>query len=396
MLANRVNEITISTTMMVAAEAKKLKAKGVDIIDLSVGEPDFHTPNQIKDAGKIAIDENRTRYTLNQGTVELRTAIAQKLKRENNLEYTLNEIIVSNGAKQSVFNSIFALINPGDEVIISAPYWVSYPSMISLAGGKSVVIHTDETTGFKITPDMLLKVITEKTKLLIICNPSNPTGAVYTQKELSDLADIVINYNLYVLADEIYEKLVYDEARFFSFASVAPELKDRTIVVNGVSKSYAMTGWRVGYAAASEDIISAMNKIQSHTTSHASSISQHAAIEAIAGSQHVIKEMLNEFKERRDFFLNAISSINGINCYKPDGSFYLFPNITFYLNKKYNNKKIETSIDLAMFLLSESHVAVVPGSAFGGEGYLRMSYSTSMNNLKEAFNRIKLGLEKIL
>lgn len=396
MLANRVNEITISPTMMVAAEAKKLKARGVDIIDLSVGEPDFHTPNQIKDAGKIAIDENRTRYTLNQGTVELRTAIAQKLKRENNLEYTLNEIIVSNGAKQSVFNSIFALINPGDEVIISAPHWVSYPSMISLAGGKSVVIHTDETTGFKITPDMLLRVITEKTKLLIICNPSNPTGAVYTQKELSDLADIVIKYNLYVLADEIYEKLVYDEARFFSFASVAPELKNRTIVVNGVSKSYAMTGWRVGYAAASEDIISAMNKIQSHTTSHASSISQHAAIEAIAGSQHVIKEMLNEFKERRDFFLNAISSINGINCYKPDGSFYLFPNITFYLNKKYNNKKIETSIDLAMFLLSESHVAVVPGSAFGGEGYLRMSYSTSMNNLKEAFNRIKLGLEKIL
>lgn len=396
MLANRVNEITISPTMMVAAEAKKLKAKGVDIIDLSVGEPDFHTPNQIKDAGKIAIDENKTRYTLNQGTVELRTAIADKLKRENNLEYTLNEIIVSNGAKQSVFNSIFALINPGDEVIISAPYWVSYPSMISLAGGKSVVIHTDETTGFKITPDMLLKVITEKTKLLIICNPSNPTGAVYAQKELSNLADIVIKNNLYVLADEIYEKLVYDEARFFSFASVAPELKDRTIVVNGVSKSYAMTGWRVGYAAASEDIISAMNKIQSHTTSHASSISQHAAIEAIAGSQHVIKEMLNEFKERRDFFLNAISSINGINCYKPDGSFYLFPNITFYLNKKYNNKKIETSIDLAMFLLSESHVAVVPGSAFGGEGYLRMSYSTSMNNLKEAFNRIKLGLEKIL
>ncbi len=394
MLANRVNEIAISPTMMVAAEAKKLKAEGVDIIDLSVGEPDFHTPLNIKESGKEAIDENKTRYTLNQGTVELRTAIAAKLKRENNLDYKLNEIIVSSGAKQSVFNSIFALVNPGDEVIIAAPYWVSYPAMISLAGGKSVVIQTDETTGFKITPDMLSKAITEKTKLLILCNPSNPTGAVYTHKELDDLAEIVIKNKCYVLADEIYEKLVYDESEFISFASLTPEIKKQTIVVNGISKSYAMTGWRIGYTAANEEIISAINKIQSHTTSHASSISQHAAIEAIAGPQYVITEMLKEFKERRDFLFHALTSIKGILCIKPDGAFYLFPNVKYYIKNKSVSNNLENSFDFAMYLLNEAHIATVPGSAFGSEGYLRMSYSTSMENLKEAFYRMKKLLEK--
>lgn len=393
MLANRVNEIAISPTMMVAAEAKKLKAEGVDIIDLSVGEPDFHTPLNIKESGKEAIDENKTRYTLNQGTIELRTAIAAKLKRENNLDYSLNEIIVSSGAKQSVFNSIFALVNPGDEVIIAAPYWVSYPAMISLAGGKSVVIQTDETTEFKVTPEMLLKSVSDKTKLLIICNPSNPTGAVYTRNELSDLADVIIKNKLYVLADEIYEKLVYDESKFISFASLSPEIKKRTIVVNGISKSYAMTGWRIGYTAASEDIISAINKIQSHTTSHASSISQHAAIEAIAGPQYVITEMLKEFKERRDYLFNAINSVNGITCFKPQGAFYLFPNVKYFLNNQISDFKLKTSFDFAMYLLNEAYIATVPGSAFGSEGYLRMSYSTSMENLKEAIYRIKKLLE---
>lgn len=395
LLANRVKEIAASPTMMVAAEAKKLKSEGVDVIDLSVGEPDFHTPLNIKDAGKEAIEENKTRYTLNQGTVELRTAIAAKLKRDNKLDYKLNEIIVSSGAKQSVFNSIFAIVNPGDEVIIASPYWVSYPAMISLAGGKSIVINTNESTGFKITAEQLKKAVTPKTKLLILCNPSNPTGAVYSRDELASLAEIVLKNNFYVLSDEIYEKLVYDDCKFFSFASLGDDVKQRTIIVNGISKSYAMTGWRIGYAAAQESIISAINKIQSHTTSHASSISQHAAIEAITGPQYVINDMLNKFKERRDYFISGLSSINGISCYRPKGAFYLFPNISYYLYKKSDLFNVETSFDFAMYLLYEAHIAAVPGSAFGSEGYLRMSYSTSMENLQEAVYRLRKVLEKI-
>lgn len=395
MVSDRVKEIGASPTMMVAAEAKKLKSEGVDVIDLSMGEPDFHTPNNIKTAGINAIEENRTRYTLNQGTNELRTAISAKLKRDNNLEYNLNEIIVSSGAKQSVYNSILATVNPGNEVIIPAPYWVSYPAMVSLAGGKNIVIQTDEKTGFKVTPEQLQKAITPKTKMLILCNPSNPTGSAYTKDELTALAEIVLKHNFYVLADEIYEKLVYDNFEFVSFASLSPEIKKKTILVNGISKTYAMTGWRIGYTAAPENIVSAINKIQSHTTSHASSISQHAAIEAVAGPQYVIHEMLEEFRNRREYFYSELTSIKGITCYKPEGAFYLFPNILHYLHKKSNVLKIETSFDFAMHLLYEAHIAAVPGSAFGSEGYLRMSYATSMDHLHEAIFRLKKTLEKI-
>ena len=395
MLSDRVKEITISETMMISGEAIKLKSEGVDLIDLSVGEPDFHTPNNIKEVGKNAIDENRTKYTLNQGTKELRTAISAKLKRDNKLEYSINEIVVSNGAKQSIYNSIFAVVNPGDEVIIAAPYWVSYPSMVQLAGGKNVIIETDESTGFKITPKQLASAVTSKTKLLIICNPSNPTGSVYSQNELDQLAEIVKQNNFYVLADEIYEKLVYDDFKFTSFASLGDDIKKKTILINGISKSYAMTGWRIGYAAAPENVASAINKIQSHTTSNASSISQHAAIEAIAGPQYVVDEMLAEFKKRRDYLFNEITSIKGITCYKPEGAFYLFPNITYFLNGKSKIFKITNSFDLAMHLLYEAHIAVIPGSGFGKEGYLRLSYSTSMEYLKEAVYRLKAALDKI-
>jgi aspartate aminotransferase len=395
LLANRVKEISESPTMMVAAEAKKLKAEGVDIIDLSMGEADFHTPNNIKAAGINAIEENKTRYTLNQGTIELRTAISAKLKLDNSLKYNINEIIVSNGAKQGVYNSIFALINPGDEVIIPAPYWVSYPAMVSLAGGKSIFIHTDESTGFKVTAEQLSKAITLKTKMLLLCNPSNPTGSVYSKKELEALAEIVLKNNFYVLADEIYEKLVYDDFKFTSFASLGAEIKNRTILVNGISKSYAMTGWRVGYTAAPEYIINAINKIQSHTTSHASTISQYAAVEAVSGPQYVINEMIDEFRKRRNFFHNELISINGITCYKPEGAFYLFPNISRYFKTRSDVLKIDNSFDFAMHLLYEAHIAAVPGSAFGSEGFLRMSYSTSMENLQEAIYRLKNALEKI-
>lgn len=395
MVADRVKEIDASPTMMVAAEAKKLKSEGVDVIDLSMGEPDFHTPHNIKDAGINAIEENRTRYTLNQGTNELRIAISAKLKRDNDLDYNLNEIIVSSGAKQSVYNSILATVNPGDEVIIPAPYWVSYPAMVSLAGGKSIVIDTDEKTGFKINPEQLLSVMTPKTKMLILCNPSNPTGSAYTKKELEAIAEIVLKNNFYVLVDEIYEKLVYDDFEFTSFASIDPELKKKTILVNGISKTYAMTGWRIGYTAAPENVVNAINKIQSHTTSHASSISQHAAIEAVAGPQYVISEMLEEFRNRREYFYNELTSIKGITCYKPEGAFYLFPNISYYLHTKTKILKVENSFDFAMHLLYEAHLAVVPGSAFGKEGYLRLSYATSMDHLHEAIFRLKKALNKI-
>lgn len=392
MIAERVKDIGASPTMMVAAEAKKLKSEGVDVIDLSMGEPDFDTPNNIKEAGKRAIDENHTRYTLNPGTNELRTAISAKLKRDNHLEYKLNEIIVSSGAKQSVYNSILATVNPGDEVIVPNPYWVSYPAMISLAQGRMVVIDTDESTGFKVKADQLRSAITSKTKMFILCNPSNPTGSAYTSKELEAIAEVVLENNFYVLSDEIYEKMVYDDFEFVSFPALDPRLKDKTIIVNGISKAYAMTGWRIGYTAANEKIINAINKIQSHSTSHPSSVSQVAAIEAVAGPQYVIHEMLDDFKNRREFFYDALTSIEGITCYKPEGAFYLFPNISKYFHMKTDVLKVDNSFDLAMHLLYEAHIAVVPGSAFGKEGYLRLSYATSMDHLKEAVIRMRKAL----
>jgi len=395
LLANRVKDISASPTMMIAAEAKKLRSEGVDIIDLSVGEPDFNTPDNVKEHGKNAIENNLTKYTVNQGTVELRNAIALKLKRENNLDYSINELIVTNGAKQGVYNSLFALVNPGDEVIIPAPYWVSYPSMVSLCGGKSVIVDTDEKNGFKLTASQLQSVISAKSKVLIICNPSNPTGTVYSKDELNDLSEIILKNNLYVISDEIYEKLIFDDFKFTSFASLNAEIKKRTIIINGISKSYAMTGWRLGYVAASESIINAINKIQSHTTSHASTISQHAAIEAILGSQDAVNKMINAFKERRDYFYNELTLIKGISCYKPEGAFYLFPNISIFFNTRSNVFNIKNSFDFAMHLLYQANIAAVPGSAFGKEGYLRFSYSTSIENLKKAVSRLNEALNKI-
>jgi aspartate/methionine/tyrosine aminotransferase len=395
MIADRVNEIAASETMMISAEAKKLKAEGVNVINLSMGEPDFNTPHNIKEAGKAGIEENHTRYTINSGTVELRTAIQAKLKRDNHLDYKLNAIIVSCGAKQSCYNAILSTVNPGDEVIIPSPYWVSYPAMVNLAQGKAVVINSTEETGFKILPKQLEGAITSRTKLFMLCNPSNPTGSAYTKKELEALAEVAQKGNSYILADEIYEKMVYDGFEFFSFATIAPQLRDRIILVNGISKSYAMTGWRIGYTAANEHVIEGMNKIQSHTTSHASSISQHAAIEALTGPQYVIDEMFVEFRNRREFLHKELTSIKGVTCYKPEGAFYLFPNISAYLQRHSDILKVETSFDFAMHLLYEAHIAVVPGSAFGAEGHLRISYATSMENLKEAVIRLKKALAKL-
>lgn len=391
MLAERVNKILTSATMQVSAQAKKLKAEGADVINLSVGELDFPTPDNIKEAGKKGIDANKTRYTVTPGTLELRNAIASKFKRDNNLDYSVNEITVSGGAKQSLFNAIMALVNPGDEVIFSSPYWVSYPEMVSLAEGKSVIIETKTEDGFRISGKKLEDAITDKTKLIILCNPSNPTGAAYNKDELEELAEVIIKHDLYVLSDEIYEKLVYDDFKFYSFAQIKPGIKERVLIVNGLSKSYSMTGWRLGYAAGDQKIIAAMNKIQSHTTSHASSISQEAAVEALNGPQIMLEKMLSELIERRNYLYNELISISGIKCHKSEGAFYLFPEITSLYNKQL---KIESSLDLAMYLLKEALIAVVPGNAFGAEGFIRISYATSMDNLKETIYRLKIALKK--
>ncbi|HSD62292.1 MAG TPA: pyridoxal phosphate-dependent aminotransferase, partial [Ignavibacteriaceae bacterium] len=371
MLSDRVIRIAASPTMKVAAEAKRLKTEGVNVIDLSVGEPDFPTPQNIKDAAKKAIDENHTKYTINSGTIELRKAIIDKFKKDNNLDYNLNEIIVSSGAKQSIFNAILSTVSRDDEVIVPAPYWVSYPEMISLAEGKTVVIETCEENGFRISPEQLEKAITPKTRLFILCNPSNPTGSTYNREQLEGLAEVIKKYDFLVLSDEIYEKLLYDNFEFISFASLNEEMKRRTILVNGVSKTYSMTGWRIGYTAGPEEVIKAMDKIQSHSTSHASSISQQATIESLNGPHEYLKMMQNEFHKRRDYLYDKLLSVEGVTCYKPEGAFYLFPNLSYYMKRSMNGTTINNSMDLAMYLLNEAKIALVPGSAFGAEGFMR-------------------------
>ena len=391
-VANRINE---SPTMKVSALAKKMKADGENVINLSVGEPDFPTPDNIKQAAKKAIDENQTRYTINSGTVELRKAITAKLKRDNDLDYKIKNIIVSNGAKHSVFNCILATVDKGEEVIIPAPYWVSYPDMVSIANGTSIIIDTKEENGFKITPDELERAITPKTKALILCNPSNPTGSAYSKVELEKVAEVCLKHNFYIISDEIYEKLTYGDYKFVSFPSLNEELKKRTLLVNGLSKAFSMTGWRIGYTAGPENVIQAINKIQSHSTSNASSISQAASMEALNGSQDAVEEMRKEFEKRRDYLYNQLTSIDGISCYKPEGAFYLFPNISVYFNKSQGETTIKDSFDLAMYILSDAKVATVPGSAFGAEGFLRLSYATSMTNLEEAVARLNQSLKKL-
>ncbi|MGA8263976.1 MAG: pyridoxal phosphate-dependent aminotransferase, partial [Ignavibacteriaceae bacterium] len=360
-----------------------------------VGEPDFPTPENIKEAGKKALDNNQTKYTINSGTVELRKAILNKLKRDDNLDYDISEVIVNSGAKHSVFNTLFATVNKGDEVIIPAPYWVSYPEMAKMAEGVPVFVDTDEKNGFKMTPEQLEKAITPKTKVLIICNPSNPTGSAYTEEELKGIAKVCSKYNFLIISDEIYEKLIYDDYKFISFAAISPEIKKRTVVVNGVSKSYAMTGWRIGYCAGPKDIISAINKIQSNTTSHASSISQYASVEALNGTQETVKSMLGEFRKRREYLYSELTSIKGITCYKPEGAFFLFPNISAFFGKSVDDITINNSTDFAMYLLNKANIAVVPGSAFGAEGFIRISYATSMESIKEACRRLKETLQHL-
>lgn len=387
-ISDRLNRLAPSATLAMSQKSGEMKAQGVDVINMSVGEPDFNTPDHIKEAAKKAIDENYSRYSPVPGYVELRKAISNKLKNENGLEYSVNEILVSNGAKQSVCNTVMALVNDGEEVIIPAPYWVSYPQMVKLAGGVPVIVEAGFEQNFKMTPEQLEAAITPKTRMIILCSPSNPTGSVYSAEELAALAEVIKRHdNLYVLADEIYEHINYI-GKHHSIAHV-DGMRERTIIVNGVSKAYAMTGWRIGFIAAPEWIVKGCNKLQGQYTSGPCSVSQKAAEAAYTTSQECVKTMRKAFERRRDLIVELASQIPGLEVNKPEGAFYLFPKCSSFFGKSYNGKTINNSTDLAMFLLEVGHVATVGGDAFGDPYCFRMSYATSDDNIREALKRIK-------
>ena len=399
-LSNRLQRLAPSATLAMSQKSAEMKAQGIDVINMSVGEPDFNTPDHIKEAAKLAVDQNYSRYSPVPGYADLRQAIVEKLKRENGLDYSASEILVSNGAKQSVCNTVMALVNPGEEVIIPAPYWVSYPQMVLLAGGTPVTVEATFEQNFKMTPEQLEAAITPRTRLLILCSPSNPTGSVYNKEELRALANIILKHDdLYVLADEIYEHINY-VGRHESIAQF-PGMKERTIVVNGVSKAYAMTGWRIGYIAAPEWIVKGCNKLQGQYTSGPCSVSQKAAEAAYRESQDCVEEMRQAFERRRDLIVSLAKDIPGLEVNVPEGAFYLFPKCSSFFGSSVccdniaTDRTINSSTDLAMYLLEEAHVATVGGDAFGDPACFRMSYATSDENIREAMRRIKEALAKL-
>lgn len=390
-ISDSLNRIKPSATMVITAKAAQLKREGKKVIGLSAGEPDFDTPDHVKAAAIDAIHKGYTKYTNVEGIPELRQAIIDKFKKDNGLSYSINDVIVGTGGKQILFNALVGSINKDDEVIIPAPYWVSYPDMTLLAGGKPVIISCTQETDFKLTAKELEQVITKKSKWLILNSPSNPTGSCYSRKELEEIADVVRKHkNLYVITDDIYEYIVYDNFEFFTFAQVAPDLKDRVLTVNGVSKSHCMTGWRIGYAVGPEILIKAMIKIQGQSTSNASSISQYAALAGISGSNDFLKPCLKAFDERRRFVVSKLNNIQGISCLLPKGAFYAYPNVSGLVGKKTNEGIIlKNDTDIVEWLLETAEVAAVPGVAFGLEPFFRISYATSLDLLKEAMNRIE-------
>ena len=395
-ISDILKRIKPSPTIAVTQKARELKAAGKDVIGLGAGEPDFDTPDNIKDAAIKAIKEGDTKYTAVDGTPELKKAISEKFKRENNLSYSTDQITVGAGGKHVIYNLMMATLNKGDEVIIPAPYWVSYPDIVMLAGANPIVVECSEEQGFKLTAKDLESVITNNTKWVILNSPSNPTGACYTEQEIRNLAQVLRrNPHVSVLSDDIYEHIIYDNFKFFTIAQI-PELKNKVVTMNGVSKSYAMTGWRIGYAAGEKEIIKAISKVQSQSTSNPSSISQAAAVEALNGTQDFISIRSKSFQERRDFVVSSLNDIDGINCLKPDGAFYVFPSCKGLIGKKdKSGKKLETDTDFVQSLLENNNVAVVQGSAFGLDGYFRVSYATSMEKLKVAMERIKSFCESL-
>jgi aspartate aminotransferase len=395
-LSSRVAKIKPSETLAITAKANALRAQGRDVIGFAAGEPDFDTPVNIKNAAIKAIEAGFTKYTPVSGTDELKDAIAAKLKRDNDLEYKRSQIVVSCGAKHSLYNLAQVLFDPGDEVIIPAPYWVSYPDIVVLAGGQPVIVDTKEKDEFKMKPEQLKAAITKHTRAVIINSPSNPTGAAYTPEELKAIAAVLLDKDILIISDDIYEKIYYADFPFTNIASCEPKLKDRTIVVNGVSKTYAMTGWRIGYAAASEDIVAAINKIQSQNTSNPTSIAQKAAVEALCGDQKVVEKMVSEFRKRKDYIVYALEQIPGVKCFSPEGAFYVFPNVSKVYGHSYKDKKITNSTELIDYLLDEANVAAVPGVAFGSDDHIRLSYATSMKNIEEGIKRIKSAVSKLV
>ena len=394
-LSSRAQSLRPSPTLAINAKAKSMQAQGIHVISFGAGEPDFDTPDNIKRAAKKAIDDGFTKYTPVGGIDELKDAIINKFKRDSQLTYKRSEILVSCGGKHSFYNLAQAIFDLGDEVIVPAPYWVSYPPMVTLAGGAPVIVETTERNEFKITPESLRKAITPRTKALIMNSPSNPTGSTYTKKDLEKIAEIAISKNFFVISDEIYEKIVYDGFQFVSIASLSEEMKKKTIIVHGVAKTYAMTGWRIGYTAGSEEIISAMNNLQSQSTSNPTSIAQKASVEALAGPQNEVEKMVSAFTQRRNYIVDRLNRMSGVSCYKPAGAFYVFPNFSSYYGKSYQGKKIENSTHLADFFLDVARVAVVPGVEFGADPFERLSYATSMEDIGEGLNRIEEALKKL-
>ena len=394
-IAKRAMAIKPSPTLATAAKAKAMKAQGIDVVDFGVGEADFDTPENVKQAGIKAIQSGFTKYTPAGGTDELKEAVVEKLKKDNGLQYEKSQVLISCGAKHSLYNIAEALFNPGDEVIIPSPYWVSYPDQVLLNDAVPVIVETTEEEGFKLSAKKLEKAVTKKTKALVLNSPSNPTGLAYDKKTLEEIAAIAVRHKIYVISDEIYEKLIYDGFKHFSIASFGREVKDLTIVVNGVSKSHAMTGWRIGYAAGPKDVITAMANIQSQSTSNPASISQKAAVEALRGPQDFTRTMNIEFDKRRKYMVERLNRIKGMSCLMPVGAFYAFPKVSQLYGKSVDGRRIANSSELAAYLLEEAKVALVSGDAFGADAYIRLSYATSLENITKGLDRIEQAVARL-
>jgi aspartate aminotransferase len=394
-LSNRARNLKPSPTLAITAKAKAMTAQGIHVISFGAGEPDFDTPDNIKKAAVRAIESGFTKYTAAGGIDELKDAVIEKFRRDNQLTFKRPEILISCGGKHAIYNLAQALFDQGDEVIIPAPYWVSYPTIVELANAIPVVVETEERNDFKIKAEDLFRVITPKTKALVLNSPSNPTGSAYAKGDLEKIAEIVVGENIFIISDEIYEKIVYDRFKFTSVASLGEEIRKKTIIVHGVAKTYSMTGWRIGYTAGPEEIITAMNNIQSQSTSNPNSIAQKASVEALLGPQEEVERMVSAFDRRRNYIVNRLNGMKGVSCYKPVGAFYVFPNFSFYHGRSYQGKKMVNSSDLAVFLLEVARVAVVPGIEFGADAFQRLSYATSMEDIREGLNRIEEALTKL-
>jgi aspartate aminotransferase len=395
-LSERIKAIKPSPTLAINAKAVSMRQAGVDVISFGVGEPDFDTPKHIRDEAVRAMEEGFTRYTAVGGIPELKDAIIEKFRRDNNLSYEREEVMVSCGGKHVLYNLAQALLNPGDEVIIPAPYWVSYPPIVILAGADPVIVETREADGFKLSRESLGSAITPRTRLLILNSPSNPTGSVYTKSELEALAEVILKYDIGVVSDEIYEKLIFDDRPFCGIAQVSEEIRSKTFVVNGLSKTYAMTGWRIGYVAGAREIIAGMTKVQSQSTSNPNSIAQKAAVAALNGPQDSIQTMLRAFDERRRYLLQRLNGITGVHCDMPGGAFYAFPDFDYYFDTKTEGTTIKGSTDLCDYLLTEARVALVPGIAFGDDNFVRFSYATGLETIKQGLDRIEGALGKLV